>query len=161
MDFMPQDNDLLWYAARGGSMFPFICAQDFILVKRTPLDAITPGDVILFESEDKAKICHSVASVKKSDGVLWFFTRGFRGISYDSRPIRQDRILGKVLALKRKNKVIDLTKVDIRSFRFRFNCFLVEWGFYTRSVLAKLPGAKAMYKYMKSGTYFLGHRSII
>lgn len=127
-------------------MFPFICGEDFILVRRVPLHAITPGDTILFESKDKAKVCHSVAAIKESEGVLWFYTKGLKSASYDSSPIRQDRILGKAVALKRKNKVIDLTSVDINSFRFRFKCFLVECIFYARSVLAKIPWLKKIYK---------------
>jgi hypothetical protein len=127
-------------------MFPFIRGEDFILVKRVPLQTITPGDAILFESEGKSKICHNVAEIKKIDDILWFYTKGFKSVSYDSSPIKQDRVLGKAVALKRKNKVIDLTGVDICSFRFRFNCFLAECNFYTRSTLAKIPGLKKIYK---------------
>jgi hypothetical protein len=130
-------------------MFPFICGKDFILVKRVPLHAITPGDAILFESENKMKVCHSVAAIKESEGVLWFYTKGFKSASYDSSPIREDRVLGKAVVLKRKNKVIDLTRVDIYSLRFRFKCFLAEYVFYTRSVLAKIPWLKKIYRYAR------------
>ncbi len=136
-------------------MFPFICGEDFILVKRVPLHAITPGDTILFESEDKMKVCHIVSAINTIDGILWFHTKGYKSMLFVASPIRQDRVLGKAVALKRKNKVINLTEVDICSFRFRFNCFLAELTFYTRSILAKIPLLKKIYKYMKVKRSFL------
>ena len=127
-------------------MFPFICGEDFVLVKRVSLDTIAPGDTILFESEEKTKVCHNVVAIKESEGILWFFTKGYKSVSYDSSPIRQEKVLGKAVALKRKNKVIDLTDVDVHSFRFYCNCFLAERIFYARSILAKIPWLKKIYK---------------
>ena len=143
-------------------MFPFIRGGDFVLVKRVPLHTITPGDAILFESEGKSKVCHSVAAIKGIDGVLWFHAKGYKSTPHDgdsASPIRQDRVLGKAVALKRKNKVIDLTRVDIYSFRFRFNCFLAECVFYIRSLLAKVPGLKKIHRYIIGQMNVSRHRT--
>lgn len=140
-------------------MFPFICGEDFILVKRVPLHAITPGDTILFESEDKMKVCHIVSAINTIDGILWFHTKGYKSMPFVASPIRQDRVLGKAVALKRKNKVIDLTGVDMHSFRFHFNCFWVEYIFYARSVLAKIPGLKKIYRYITGQMNVSCHRT--
>jgi signal peptidase I len=144
---MQKNSDLLWYSARGESMFPFIREGDFILVKRVPLNTITPGDTILFESEDKREVCHNVAEIKRVGDVLWFHTKGYKSASYDAAPIRQDRVLGKVVALRRKNKVIDLTGADIYSFHFRLECILAEYALYARRVLGKIPQFKKVYKF--------------
>jgi len=130
-------------------MFPFIREDDFILVKRVPINTIMPGDIILFESEDKKKVCHNVSQVKKINDVLWFHTKGYKSASCDSVPIMQDRILGKAVALKRRNKIFDLTAQDTHSFRFYFDCFVAEYIFYVRSSLARIPWLRKVYRCMR------------
>jgi signal peptidase I len=145
---MQQNSDLSWYSVRGRSMFPFIREDDFVLVKRVALNTITPGDTILFESKDKRRVCHNVAEVKRVDDVLWFHTKGYKSASCDVGPIRQDRVLGKAVALKRKNKVVDLTGADINSFLFRLECVLAEYSCYIRRVLGKIPKLKKLYRFI-------------
>ncbi len=128
-------------------MFPFIREDDFVLIKRVPLKTIQPNDAILFESEDKIKVCHSVKAIKENEGILWFYTNGYKSISYDTNPIRQDRVMGKVVALRRKNRVIDLTVTDTYRFHFYLDCFLAECIFYAKGVLAKVPQLKKIYRY--------------
>ncbi len=129
-------------------MFPFIRSGDSILVKRVPLETIKPNDTILFESEDKMKICHKVITVLERDGVLWFSTAGYKDSSQSEGPINKDNILGKVIALKRKDKIIDLTGRQIHTFGFRVDCFFTEIMSSIRNFLAKIPWIKKTYKLM-------------
>lgn len=146
-NMIKEDSDFLLYSTWGSSMFPFICGGDYILVKRVPLEIIQPGDVIVFESDNKEKICHRVVEIEKKDSILWFHTKGYKNNSYGISPVRQEKVLGKVVAIRRKSSVIELSTGGAESLRFKFDCFLTANIFCIKKILPKIPFLKEIYRY--------------
>lgn len=145
---MVQENsDFLWFSAWGSSMFPFIRGDDYIIVKKVPVETIQPGDTIVFESDSKTKVCHRVAEIKEKDSILWFYTKGYKNTSYDGCPVRQERLLGKVVAVKRKSTVFELSTKGAQFLLLKLDCFLAENIFYLKKILAKAPFLKKIYRY--------------
>ena len=130
-------------------MFPFIRGDDYILVKKVPLEIIRRGDTIVFESDTKTKVCHRVVEIEKRDSILWFYTAGYKNTSYGTLPIRQERVLGKVVAIKRKFSVFELSAGGPKSLLLKFDCFFAENIFYIKNILAKNPLLKKIYRYAK------------
>lgn len=152
---MVQENsDFLLYSTLGSSMFPFIHGNDYILVKKVPPEAIQLGDAIVFESDTKAKVCHRVVEIEKRDSVLWFYTAGYKNTSYAACPIRQEKILGKVVVIRRKFSIIALSTKGLQSLLLKFDCFFIENIFYIKKILTKIPFLKRIYRYAKSKINF-------
>jgi len=149
-----KNGDFLLYSTWGSSMFPFIRSDDYILAKKVPPETIQPGDTIVFESNAKTKVCHRVAEIKKRDTILWFYTAGYKNTSCDTHPVRQERILGKVVAIKRKSSIIELSAKGLQSLLLKFDCLLTDTIFYIKKILAKIPLLKKIYKYTKQKKNF-------
>jgi signal peptidase I len=146
---IPKNNDFLLYHTWGSSMFPLICGGDYILVKKVSLETIQPGDTIVFAGDNKNKVCHRLVEIKKKDGILWFYTQGYKDSAYDAYPVRQEKVLGKVVVIKRKTTVTRLSTKGLRVLLLKLHCFLTEIIFYLKKILAKIPFLKRIYRYIK------------
>jgi signal peptidase I len=146
---MQQNSAFLLYCTWGSSMFPFIRAGDCILVKKVPTETIRRGDTIVFESDTKAKVCHRVVEIEKRDSILWFYTGGYKNTSYDTPPIRQEKVLGKVVAIKRKFSVFKLSAEGLEPLLLKFDCLFTKSIFYIKKILAKIPFLKKIYRCAK------------
>jgi len=145
---MVKDNrEFSLYSTRGSSMFPFIRGDEYVFVKKVPPETIRPGDTIVFEFNAKTKVCHCVVEIQRRDSILWFYTAGYKNRSPDTCPIRQEKVMGKVFAIKRKSNIIRLSTEGLQSLLFKFDCFLTESIFYIKKFLAKIPLLKKIYKY--------------
>lgn len=150
LDNMVQDDStFLLYSTWGWSMFPFIRSDDYVVVKKVPLETIRPGDIIVFESGSKTKICHHVVGIKKINDVLWFYTKGHKSVSSNSEPTAQDKVLGKVVGIKRKTSknIIGLPVKGLDLAAFKFNCCLTENIACLKRFLARIPFLRIIYKY--------------
>lgn len=130
-------------------MFPFICGGDYLLVKKVPLETIRLGDAIVFQSDAKTKVCHRVVEIEKKDNILWFHTQGYKDTSSDAYAVRQEKVLGKVVAVKRKFGFFDLSGGGLQSLSFKFDCFLTGRIFYIKILLAKIPLLRKLYRYVR------------
>jgi len=133
-----KNSSFLLYPTSGGSMFPFIRGGDYILVKKVPLQTIQSGDAIVFESDVKVKVCHRVVKIEKKDSALWFHTGGYKNSAGEVYPVRQERVLGKVVAINRKAGIITLPVKGLQNLFFKCDCFLNETIFYMKKFLAKI-----------------------
>lgn len=75
-------------------------------------------------------------------------TQGYKNNSYDGHPVRQEKVLGKVIAIKRKSSVVGLPLGGLQSLWFRFDCVLAEYVFYLKKILARIPFLKEIYRYI-------------
>lgn len=132
-----EDDYFLLYPTKGESMFPFIHWDECIVVKKMPADLIRLGDVIVFGADGKQKVCHRVVKIEERDGLLWFHTKGDRNRFCD-KPLRQEKILGRVVALRRKTVLVALSVKGIRYLLFRFDCIFTWVVFRIRRFLAKI-----------------------
>jgi len=142
-----KDSDFLLYSTWGSSMFPLILGGDYVLVKKVPLETIQPGDAIVFESEAKAKICHRVVEIKEKEGVLWFYTQGYKNNSYDSHPVRQEKVLGKVVVIKHKSSILELSPEGLQALQLKLHCFFTKNIFCLKKNLSRMPFLKEIYRY--------------
>lgn len=146
---MIQENrNLLLYSTSGASMFPFIRWNEYILVKRVPLDSISLGDAIVFGAQGKDKICHRVVRVEEVSGKFWFYTKGDKNKFFDG-PVSQGKILGRVIAIKRRGRFIKLSTRDFFYFIYKLQCALIENSFLIKTIFAKVHIFKKIYRYAR------------
>jgi signal peptidase I len=88
-------------------MRPFIRDGDIIITKRVDPKNMSSGDIILYCLREKFCV-HRIIRKRKENGKTVFFTKGDRLSHYDA-PVDEKQILGKVIAVKKKNKIINLT----------------------------------------------------
>jgi len=142
-----ENSNFLWFSTRGPSMFPLIRGNDCILVKKEPVETIQPGDIIVFESKPGIKVCHCVVKIEERGGVLWFYTKGYKDNSCDNYDmVRQDKVLGKMIAIKRKFSIIKLSARGLQLLLFKLDCFLAEIIFHTKVILVKIPFLKKIHR---------------
>ncbi len=91
------------------SMYPALQVGDIVIVRKTSLREIKKGDIITFNAKNKTtKLTHRVIGVKKGEGILKLHTKGDSAISEDSCPVTEDSLEGKVIAVIRKNSIIEV-----------------------------------------------------
>ena len=122
---LKENQKICLYSTIGTSMFPFICWNEHIVVKNIPPQRIEIGDIILFSSKDNLKVAHRVVEKQFTDGGLRFQTKGDHNNFLDE-PVSSDRIAGKVVILKRKNKVFSLPSQGGELIRYKISCFSIS-----------------------------------
>jgi GNAT superfamily N-acetyltransferase len=125
------------YSTNGESMYPFLRGDEHILVKKSNPEAIYPGDVVVFKCGCSSTICHRVVRVQNKDGIALLETKGDRGRGRDVW-FGQEAILGKVVALNRRMKFIDLSKRNWGLLLYGLDCFFSRGVFYLRKRIAKI-----------------------
>jgi signal peptidase I len=99
--------------ALGGSMFPWIRTGDLLFVRKCEFDAVSPGDVILFEQSDRFivhRVLRRVPSalaerLANEDSVL--VTKG-DALDGEDLPVSASHFLGRVIRIHRRRSHIDL-----------------------------------------------------
>ena len=103
--------------ARGSSMIPTIFPGDVLLVERDPLARLRPGDVVL-ASRDGRFFAHRVSRLTALGGAPRVITRG-DALQEDDPAFRHDEILGRVMAVVRGQRQIELAgENDLNGKRF-------------------------------------------
>ena len=84
-----------------GSMEPLIPTDSMIVVKKTPVSEISPGDIISFYSSDPtlggAVNTHRVVSVEQAGGVYVFTTKGDANVVADEYTTTGNEVIGVVV----------------------------------------------------------------
>lgn len=120
------------YSTMGASMFPFICWNEYIVVKDVLPQKIEIGDIVLFSSNNNSKVAHRVVKKGFVNGSLIFQTKGDRNNFLDE-PIETNRIIGKVIVLRRKNKVFGLPSKGRELIGYKMSCFSISiWHIFKR-----------------------------
>ena len=94
----PSDSPLIAIAVTGSSMFPVLISGDKVLVKRSSLEDLNIGDIIVsLDSSDK-HVAHRIISIDASSTPAQITTKGDVHFAADS-PVGIDRVVGKVVAV--------------------------------------------------------------
>ena len=102
------------FRAQGGSMRPFIIAGDIVTVEPADARELRVGDVVLFQSGDLA-VVHRMLYQYVRGGTAYLLTKG-DSIPSPDRPVPQTRLLGRVTAIDRNGRRIDLDSAPARAF---------------------------------------------
>jgi len=87
----------------GISMFPYLRKGDIVFIKKESKYAL--GDIVVFKTEEKF-IAHRLIKFDKSKHSTYIISRGDSMLKNDL-PIPESEIMGKVIQMKRNNKLID------------------------------------------------------
>lgn len=95
----------------GTSMFPVLLSGDKVVVKRSSLEDLRPGDIIVWSDEFLQRVAHRIISIDASATPPLITTKGDLRMGEDP-PVEFDRVLGKVVAVLRDGKVTWMTELD-------------------------------------------------
>jgi hypothetical protein len=105
------ESPLLAVSVTGASMFPVLLSGDKVLVKKSSLEELSAGDIIVWSDESLKRVAHRILSMDVSAIPPLITTKGDRGLRADS-PIEFDRVLGKIVAVLRDGEVKWMTQLD-------------------------------------------------
>ncbi len=103
------------FSARGGSMRPTIRGGEAITVTPVAIEAVAAGDIVLFRRRGRM-VVHRVLRVLREGDVVRFLTRGDASVAADP-PLEACHVLGRVVAVERDGRDVDLTGA-----RSRWSC---------------------------------------
>ena len=97
---------LSFYETSGTSMWPFLKAGEKLVIKKTPVENLRPGDIILYRADNQL-VCHRlVRKIKRGTNFLLYA----RGDGSTSLPelVTKDRLIGQAVIAIRKGRHISL-----------------------------------------------------
>jgi len=97
------------FRARGRSMSPFIRDGEIIEIVPIDIKKIKSGDIIFYRSNSKKLVIHRVIKRILENGKIVFITKGDFSPTFD-QCIHSNNVLGKVVAVKKKNRIIRFDK---------------------------------------------------
>lgn len=105
------EGPLLAVSVTGASMFPVLLSGDKVLVKRSLLEELSVGDIIVWSDDSLKRVAHRILSMDVSATPPLITTKGDRGMGPDS-PVKFDRVMGKIVAVLREGEVRWMTDLD-------------------------------------------------
>ena len=118
-----------------GSMAPLIAAGDEIEVERAGADRLRRGDIVLYTTGGVFYTHRLLARRRREDATL-LVTKGDASLNPD-QPWGEEQFLGKVVAIRRKDR-----KIDLESGKWRAMNHLL--GFFAVLQVAALRAARWM-----------------
>jgi signal peptidase I len=114
----------------GSSMLPSIRPGDNLLVQRTELNEVAPGDIVLFAREDRM-FAHRVISQDIKDGIPCLVTCGDL-LDKNDPPVFANELLGRVTSILRGQSQVHsrltlprrLISIFFRRSQFLTRCWL-------------------------------------
>ena len=101
-----QSQELIFVETTGFSMWPFLKAGEKLIIKKTSIEDLKVGDIILYWSDNQL-VCHRlVKRVRDVDGYL-LYTRGDNSSSLPTL-VTEQMFLGKAIGIIRNGKTISL-----------------------------------------------------
>jgi signal peptidase I len=98
------DGPLTALAVSGSSMFPVLVSGDKVLAKRSSLEDLKVGDIIVLTDQSHDRhIAHRIISIDTSSTPAQITTKGDVYYAADA-PVGIDRIVGKVVAVQRQGE---------------------------------------------------------
>jgi signal peptidase I len=95
-----------WFRVLSGSMYPLIEINDRVLVRDINPAEVRPGDVVLFKS-DGVYVTHRVIQFERKGRRPMVLQKG--DASAHASLIAPDSIVGKVTAVEKQGRVLDIT----------------------------------------------------
>ena len=100
-------DEVFCFAPVGGSMYPFIRSRDVIHIKPAHRASLRYGDIILFCDEKGGLLAHRIIKKRKTGDRSAFFVKG-DALAGDDGYIEREAIIGKVVAIEKGKRLIDL-----------------------------------------------------
>lgn len=107
----PARGHLFGVSLTGTSMFPALLSGDKVVVKKTSLEDLRAGDIIVWSGEFLQRVAHRIVSIDTSVTPPLITTKGDLRLDEDS-PVEFDRVLGKIVAVLRDGKITWMTELD-------------------------------------------------
>jgi signal peptidase I len=98
--------------AQGKSMYPFIKQGDICHFEACDPATFKKGDVVLFTSGSSRLVAHRYIKEINKDQQIYYLFKGDTNLLFDE-PIKPDRIIGKMTAIERNNKTVNLENMWI------------------------------------------------
>lgn len=92
------NNLLIAFEVTGSSMFPVLISGDKVLVKRSPLEDLNVGDIIVVLDSSDKHVAHRIISIDAYSTPPQVTTKGDVHYAPDP-PVGMDRVIGKVVAV--------------------------------------------------------------
>jgi signal peptidase I len=99
----PADSPLTAVAVEGSSMFPVLVSGDKVLAKRSSLEDLKIGDIVVLSDQSHNHVAHRIISIDASSTPAQITTKGDVYYAPDA-PVGIDRIVGKVVAVQRQGE---------------------------------------------------------
>ena len=96
-----------WFRIMSGSMRPLIDIDDRVLARPVDPEEVKPGDIIVFKNTD-ALVTHRVLKILRQNGKISILQKGDASVS--ASIIAPDSIMGKVVAIEKKGRLMTLCK---------------------------------------------------
>lgn len=90
------------------SMFPFLKPGDMASVKRAKLQDLKKGDIIIYKRDDYLCVHRYIHPVRD----FLFIAKGDNLPYFDQLPISAEQLVGKVIAVRKGKKVINLERAS-------------------------------------------------
>jgi signal peptidase I len=97
------DSPLIALAVEGSSMFPVLVSGDKVLAKRSSLEELKVGDIVVITDQSHNHMAHRIISIDASSTPAQITTKGDVYYAPDA-PVGIDRIVGKVVAVQRQGE---------------------------------------------------------
>ena len=97
------DSPLIALAVEGSSMFPVLVSGDKVLAKRSSLEELKVGDIVVITDKSHNHMAHRIISIDASSTPAQITTKGDVYYAPDA-PVGIDRIVGKVVAVQRQGE---------------------------------------------------------
>jgi signal peptidase I len=99
----PSDSPLTAVAVEGSSMFPVLISGDKVLTRRSSLEDLKIGDIVVLSDQSHNHVAHRIISIDASSTPPQITTKGDVYYAPDA-PVGIDRVLGKVVAVQRQGE---------------------------------------------------------
>ena len=114
----------------GRSMYPFLKGGEVLTIRQVPYPSLRRGDLILYKSLYNKPVLHRILRIELSlNNTIIFFTKGDASRLLD-KPVRQNKVLGKVSKIEKISSDSYLKHIDLESNIWRkinFLIALIHW----------------------------------
>lgn len=93
--------EVFFLEASGFSMWPFVRDGEKLIVRKTLIEDLEVGEIILYRAQGKL-VCHRLVRKIKKDDEYLLYSRGDNSLSLPEL-VAKDKFLGKVAGILRKN----------------------------------------------------------
>ena len=118
-------------------MFPFIRWREQLIVKIIKTNLLQPGDIIVFQENGGRPIGHRIIRIEHQNGKRHFYTKGDRN-SDEDRPVTEGMIIGKVIAIRKKNRLVECSSPEGSSLADTGPLFLTYGMFYLKNIMKNI-----------------------
>jgi signal peptidase I len=101
-----EEGDLYFFETIGFSMWPFLKAGQRLIIKRTSIEDLKIGDVILYLANNQ-RVCHRLIKKIRHRQGQFLYARGDNSAS-SPELVSEEMFLGKVAGIVRNGKIISL-----------------------------------------------------